>query len=172
MGGRDVDDVLAAARHLATLPEVDQTRISVMGTSRGGYEALCSLVREHAPWHRAVLMMGLFDLEIVVAAERADPGSVIPRREGQDTSDLAAYFDAPGRRPLDHLDRLAAPLLIVHGDADSVVPDAQARDLAARVHRAGASAELLIAPGLAHDSMRADSRWESIWPEVVRFLRG
>jgi polyketide synthase 12 len=104
-------------------------------------------------------------------AERADPGSVIPRREGQDTSDLAAYFDAPGRRPLDHLDRLAAPLLIVHGDADSVVPDAQARDLAARVHRAGASAELLIAPGLAHDSMRADSRWESIWPEVVRFLR-
>ena len=172
MGGRDVDDVLAAARHLATLPEVDQTRISVMGTSRGGYEALCSLVREHAPWHRAVLMMGLFDLEIVVAAERADPGSVIPRREGQDTSDLAAYFDAPGRRPLDHLDRLAAPLLIVHGDADSVVPDAQARDLAARVHRAGASAELLIAPRLAHDSMRADSRWESIWPEVVRFLRG
>ena len=172
MGARDVDDVLAAARHLAGLAEVDETRISVMGTSRGGYEALCSLVRDDGTWHRGVLMMGLYDPDLIVAAEHSDPGSLLPLREGQNPTDVAAHFDALGRRPLDDLDLLAAPLLIIHGDADTVIPVTQARDLAERATRAGASAQLLIAPGLAHDSMRLDEdRWNTLWPQVIGFLQ-
>src|SRR5688572_32426700 len=36
---RSIDDVVAAAHHLAGLPEVDPARLSVLGTSRGAYSA-------------------------------------------------------------------------------------------------------------------------------------
>jgi fermentation-respiration switch protein FrsA (DUF1100 family) len=57
---------------------------------------------------------------------------------------------AETRRPLAYpLERIAAPLLAVHGTADAMVPFAQARALAARVP----GAELLAIDGGEHVSL-------------------
>ncbi|MFI0805485.1 alpha/beta hydrolase family protein [Amycolatopsis lurida] len=78
MDGLEIDDIVAAATYLAGLPEIDDARISVLGTSRGGYTALSALVREPSCWHCAVLITGLYDPTLLVAAERTAPGPSCP----------------------------------------------------------------------------------------------
>jgi polyketide synthase 12 len=170
MGGRDIDDIIAAADYLAGFPEVDGTRVSLLGTSRGGYTALAALGRAPDRWHRAVLLMGLYDPALLVAGERAQPGSLIPSRLGLEPDQLASYFAAPERRPLASLGNVTSPMLIVHGDADQLVPVEHAHDLAAEAERLGRSAQLITVPGLAHDSQHDGQEWYALWPRIADFL--
>ncbi|MCC2275801.1 prolyl oligopeptidase family serine peptidase [Streptomyces sp. ET3-23] len=170
MGGRDIDDVLAAADHLAGLPEIDGARVSLLGTSRGAYTALTALGRAPDRWHRAVLLMGLYDPALLVTAEREQPGSFVPSRLGVGPDQLASHFAAPERRPLTSLGDVTAPMLIVHGEADPLIPVEHARDLAAEAGRLGRSARLVTVPGLAHDSRYDGEEWGSLWPRIAEFL--
>jgi pimeloyl-ACP methyl ester carboxylesterase len=172
MGGRDIDDVLAATDYVAGLPQVDGTRVSLLGTSRGGYAALAALGRAPDRWHRAVLLMGLYEPDLLVAAERAQPSSLIPSRLGIGPDQLASYFAAPERRPLASLGHITSPMLIVHGEADQLIPVKYARDLAAEAERLGRSARLVTVPGLAHDPQYDGQEWDVLWPQIADFLAG
>jgi polyketide synthase 12 len=171
MGGGDVDDVIAATLYLADLQEIDGARISIVGTSRGAYTALLALERRPDLWRHAALLMGLYDPAALVAAEQAQPGTLLPANFGFSSADVESYFAAPERQPLVGVGALGAPLLIVHGDADSVVPLAQSEELATRVREAGLAAELVTVPGLAHDSEHEDQAWTGLWSEIGEFLR-
>ncbi|MFJ4654445.1 SDR family NAD(P)-dependent oxidoreductase [Nocardia sp. NPDC088792] len=171
MGGREIDDILTAARYLAQRPEIDPGRISIAGTSRGAYSALLALARNEFRWHRAALLMGLYSPEPLVTAERAHPGSFLPPHAGISPDDIAEHFAHPQRQPLTMLDAVSAPLLVVHGDADDMIPAVHARDLTTRAQQAGLPARLHIVPGLAHDSAFTDPAWTDLWPEIIAFLQ-
>ncbi len=166
----DADDVIAATRYLADLPQIDATRINLLGTSRGAYTALLALGRTPKLYGRAALLMGLYDTATLLAAEGARPGSLLRSRAEVDRAKVGAYFAAPRRQPLTALSDITAPLLIVHGDADPVVPFAESEELAARVQQAGLRARLIAVPGLAHDSDHEDEVWADLWPEISDFL--
>jgi acyl transferase domain-containing protein/dienelactone hydrolase/acyl carrier protein len=108
MGGRDIDDVLSAARYLADLPQIDPARLSILGTSRGAYTGLLALARDPARWHRAVLVMGLSDPALLAAAERSRPGALLPLDPGRGVDEVQAYFAGPERQPLSQLDAMPA----------------------------------------------------------------
>ncbi|MFE0021019.1 SDR family NAD(P)-dependent oxidoreductase [Amycolatopsis sp. NPDC059021] len=171
MGGGDVDDVIAATRYLADLPEIDGSRIGIVGTSRGAYTALLALERRPDLWRHAALLMGLYDPATLVAAEHAQPGTLLPANSGFSPADVESYFAAPERQPLAGVGTLGTPLLIVHGDADSVVPLTQSEELVARVREAGLPVEMITVSGLAHDSEHEDQAWTGLWPEIGQFLR-
>ncbi|WP_203217982.1 type I polyketide synthase [Nocardia terpenica] len=172
LGDGDIDDIVAAARYLAARPEIDGDRIGILGTSRGAYSALTALERDEFRWHRAVLLMGLFDPAHLVESERARPGSFLPPRPGVGPDEIAAHFAAPHRQPLTALHRVTTSLLAVHGDADTVVPVEQSRELAARATQSGLSVRLRIVPGLGHDLGFAGPDWAELWPVITEFLRG
>jgi dipeptidyl aminopeptidase/acylaminoacyl peptidase len=46
-----------------------------------------------------------------------------------------------------------APFLLIHGDADKVVPLSQSKKLVEAITRAGGSAELIVKPGGGHPWM-------------------
>ncbi|WP_243867391.1 type I polyketide synthase [Actinophytocola oryzae] len=170
MGGGEVDDVVAAGRWLAGRADIDETRVNIVGTSRGAYAALLALQRRPELWRHGVLLMGFYDPATLVAAERVQPGSLLAARIDATPAEVDAYFAAPERRPLTALDRVAAPLLLVHGDADPVIPAAQSEELAARLRQAGRPARLVTVPGLAHDSDHGSVVWRALWPEIGGFL--
>ncbi len=58
----------------------------------------------------------------------------------------------------------------MHGDADEVVPVAQAHDLAARMRQLDLPAQLVTVPGLAHDSEHGGESWGDLWPQIADFL--
>ncbi len=57
-----------------------------------------------------------------------------------------------GRRisPVNHVSREDAPTLIIHGDADKLVPIQQAELILARLKEAGVACELVVKKGAAH----------------------
>ena len=64
--------------------------------------------------------------------------------------------------PLHQVTRPTIPFLLIHGDADKMVPLAHSQKLVAAINRAGGSAELIIKPGGGHP-------WLTI-PEEVQVL--
>ena len=170
MGGREIDDITAAARYLAELPDIDAARLSILGTSRGAYSALLALSRDPSLWCRAVLIMGLYDPAVVVEAERSRPGTLPPRYSEGGLSAVEAYFADPRRRPLSAMAAVSAPLLLVHGDADEVIPLTQSLQLAGQAHELGRPARLVTVRGLGHDNDHAGGEWAELWPEITHFL--
>jgi acetyl esterase/lipase len=64
--------------------------------------------------------------------------------------------------PVYHVTKDSAPALVIHGDADKLVPIQQAELLVAAYKQAGATAELVVKPGAAHG-------WADIGKDVSRF---
>jgi acetyl esterase/lipase len=52
--------------------------------------------------------------------------------------------------PITHVTKESAPTLIIHGDADKLVPIQQAEIMTARLKESGVPAELVVKPGAAH----------------------
>lgn len=128
---RDAD---AAWEHLAAQPEIDPARIAVYGRSVGSAPALHLAVTKPA---RAVVLEAPF----TSAREMA----------------RAHYPFVPQflvRLGLDNLARarqLTAPLLVLHGTADGIVPFAMGR----RVAEAGRAGELVVVDGAGHNDLYA-----------------
>jgi epothilone polyketide synthase D len=172
MGGRDIDDVAAAAHYLASLPEIDASMISILGTSRGAYSAILASQRYPQLWRRAVLIMGLYDPSHLVVSERDRPGASMPAAAGVGWRELDTHFSDPSRRPFACLGQVKAPLLIVHGDADDLIPLSQAIELHEHAKRQGLPARLVVAPGMPHDIDYATENWKQLWPDIIQFLAG
>ncbi|MDQ7810864.1 SDR family NAD(P)-dependent oxidoreductase [Amycolatopsis sp. A133] len=168
IGAEDIDDVVAAARHLAGLPEIDERRIGILGTSRGAYSALLAVERAPGLWQRAVLLMGFYDPVRFVLADQARPGSLLPP---SDPAAIEEYFSSPSRQPLGALGDVTVPLLVVHGDADPVAELTESEELAAAAREAGVPAELVVVPGMAHDTGHKDAAWTGLWPRITHFLQ-
>ncbi|WP_410604685.1 SDR family NAD(P)-dependent oxidoreductase [Amycolatopsis sp. lyj-90] len=167
IGGADVDDVVAAGRYLAGLPEIDAARLNILGTSRGAYSSLLALEREPALWRHAALLMGFYDPTSFAKADQDRPGSLLP---ASSEVDPAEYFASPRRLPLTALESVVAPLLIVHGDNDTVISRAQSDELLKRMEKEVAPAQMVTVPGLGHDTRHEDAAWADLWPEIIRFF--
>jgi acetyl esterase/lipase len=64
--------------------------------------------------------------------------------------------------PAYHATKDSAPALIIHGDADKLVPIQQAEVMVAAYKTAGATAELVVKPGAAHG-------WAGLDKDMVKF---
>jgi dipeptidyl aminopeptidase/acylaminoacyl peptidase len=81
-----------------------------------------------------------------------------PRRTGNE-ADALRYR---GRSPLTHAASLRRPVLILHGDADPVVPVAQSLEFAARARAAGAPAEVHVYAGEGHGFRQAETKRDEL----------
>ncbi len=64
-------------------------------------------------------------------------------RRGDQRSGQGHFADAPGDKP-------TIPFLLIHGDADKVVPLSQSKKLVEAITKAGGSAELIVKAGGGH----------------------
>ena len=158
------EDIRAAIDAGAARPEVDRGRIAVLGLSIGGSAAIHAAA--HDPRIRAVVTVGSFadprDAMVTFGRWRWLVAPALPLafrfmewRIGVRMAEIA---------PEAVIARAAARFLLVHGDADTVVPVSHAHRLAAA---AGARARLWIMPGRGH----SDIHLEPGFPErLVAFL--
>lgn len=114
---RLTEDVVAAIDYVASRDDVDRSRIGLYGQSLGGALALNAVVK-HPADIRAVLLESPFASWRAVAANavsRSDPPGWFGRV-------LASILIADHDAPIDAIATLQQPILIVHGDRDSIVP--------------------------------------------------
>jgi polyketide synthase 12 len=174
MGGDEVADLAAAARYLGTLPTIDKSRLAVMGTSRGAYAALLAACRAPELWKAAVLSMGFYEPVAFVQAERRTRPDSSPLREhaSQRWEDIERYFAEGERQPLQQLNRVRAPLMVIHGDADGFVAVDQAKELQRVAQTQGVQVALEVIPGMDHDLEQRHPVWSTLWSQMADFLDG
>jgi len=119
--------VSAAFDYLAARPEVDAERIAVVGSSMGGYRAARAAAFE--PRLAAAVAWGaIWDFGAIWRRNLEKPGSTLPTTMahalhvmGGDSLDHVTELMAPWT--LDgHAERIACPLLVVHGERDVQIP--------------------------------------------------
>lgn len=165
--GKSVADARAALRWLQERAEkfgIDPDRIVVSGSSAGGHVALwASLSR--TPW-------GSDPSE----APLRRPAALVLMSAAIDTSEETGRFSERMKghgndlSPLQNLDRVMPPTLIIHGDKDNAVPYAQAVALDRRLRETGNVSRLVTMPGAGHGFQPAS--WRKKAPAMVeQFLR-
>ncbi len=159
VGVTEVEDQMAALAWLKARPFVDPGRIAVYGWSYGGYMAL-RLMTEHPEAFAAGVS-----------------GAPVTDWTLYDTHYTERYLGNPAkdRGPYDRsdvtlrADRLARPLLLIHGLADdNVVFDHSARMMAA-LQRAGRPFETMLYPGQTHRIAEPGLQLH-MWRTILDFL--
>lgn len=179
-------DAKAAVRYLRRFgPELglDPDSVGVWGESAGGHlAALLALVADPAlegdegvvgpssAVGAAVVFYGVADVDTMPSLIDSMPPEWIANLEAKagpsgsvEPIDVlladSPYSAATARRlvsPVHHVRADAPPFLLVHGDADGLVPFAQSVQLQTALRAAGADAELVAVPGADHVFVGAD----------------
>jgi len=161
-----VKDVETFAKWL-TEQGIATKRPCVMGGSYGGYLTLMALAAAPHLWACGVEMVGIFNL--VTFLERTAPW----RRKYREAE--YGYLDKhrdvlTQLSPATHVEKIEAPLMIIHGANDIRVPVYEAEQLAQRLKELGREVKLIILPDEGHTITKVENRIK-IYTEVVRFIR-
>lgn len=147
-GTVDVDDVLALLDKALERPDLDASRVGIMGGSYGGF--MTSWLAAHhggrfkAAWsERAVnawdSMVGSSDIGYFFVDAYIGASPEVQREKS----------------PLSYAARIEIPFAVVHSEQDWRCPLEQAERMFVALRRAGAPAEMLLFPGEGHELSRS-----------------
>lgn len=167
-------DLSDGVRWLASQGLIDPSRVCIVGASYGGYAALAGPTLDTGVYRCAVSVNGVSDLRRMVEVE-ARAGE---HRNNETVRYWNRFMGAErlGDRSLDERSpsRLAAqadaPILLIHGRDDTVVPLEQSRLMAQALRRAAKPVEFIELQGEDHWLSRSDTRLRML-TETLRFLQ-
>lgn len=168
----DRDDVVEMVRHLCETGRADADRIGIHGASAGGYSVLQGLV-----WHPGVFAAGVCYCGVSDMAALAEGTHKLEShylegllyRPGMDAREREAVEQE--RSPVRHAGRIRAPLLLLHGDRDTVVPIGQSYEIERRVRERGGEVKMVVAPGDGHMFSMEKSKRIALEAEVEWWMR-
>lgn len=166
LGGGDLDDVAAGRRFLIETGFVDPRRVGIAGGSYGGYMTLMALAKTPELWAAGVDMFGIVNWRTMW-----EHGTLANRRYqqtliGDPAVDGQAYDRAS---PLTYLANARAPLLVLHGENDPIVPAGEARQVTRLLKAKGGVVETHVYPEEGHGFARRDNQIDSIARTIAWF---
>ncbi|HEY4368776.1 MAG TPA: prolyl oligopeptidase family serine peptidase [Steroidobacteraceae bacterium] len=169
-GGLMQDDITDGVKALIEQHLADPHRIAIVGASYGGYAALAGAAFTPDLYACAVSVGGVTDLPAMLGYSEAISG---------DESDVVAYwrvsigaaFDANviARSPARAAASIRAPILLLHGVDDTVVPIDQSEMMARALDKEHKQNLLLKLPGEDHWLSRGSTRIR-VLTEIEKFL--
>jgi dipeptidyl aminopeptidase/acylaminoacyl peptidase len=149
----DVEDCIAAARHLADTGEVDRRRLTIAGGSAGGYTSLLALARSDA-FAAGTSAFGVADLASFTKTTHKFESHYVDWLVGPLPDALDLYRE---RSPITCADEIRGALLVTQGLEDRVVPPSQAEQIVAALVRNGVPHVYLPLEGEGHGFRRRES---------------
>ena len=164
------EDVAACADHLVEIGIAEPGRLGLAGRSYGGYLTLAVLVRYPELFAVGVDICGMSDLLTFYAHTEPWIAAAAVSKYGHPEHDRELLCDLS---PLNAIDRLRAPLLIVHGADDTNVPLGEAEQLAAALAELDVHYRLLVFEEEGHELLATQNRVvfvHAVVGWVVRYL--
>jgi dipeptidyl aminopeptidase/acylaminoacyl peptidase len=161
----DISDGLA---HLAAQGIIDPKRACIVGASYGGYAALAGVTLQKGLYRCAVSVAGVSDLQLMVSTDIHESGSnpVLKRNLTAEIGKGRELKDVSPRRLAAEAD---APILLVHGKDDVVVPYKQSTIMADALKGAGKPYEFVTLAGEDHWFSKSVTR-QKMLEAVVAFV--
>lgn len=171
-GARMQDDVTAGVEHLAALGLADRGQVCIAGASYGGYAALQGGAARPDLYRCVISIAGPSDLLAMLQWERSEAGADSDRYEYWvksigDPREDRAQIEAIS--PLRQAATWRVPVLLIHGDEDSVVPVRQSRDMNRALSRAGKDVRLVVMEGADHSDW-STAHETMVLTEIETFL--
>ncbi len=149
----DVDDCIAAARYLADAGLVDGNRMAIRGGSAGGLTTLGALCRSDV-FAAGTSLYGVADLTALAADTHKFEARYLDGLIGPWPDAEVVYRS---RSPINQLDGLSTPVLVLQGDEDKIVPPSQAEAIVAQLAEAGIAHAYVLFEGEQHGFRRAEN---------------
>jgi dipeptidyl aminopeptidase/acylaminoacyl peptidase len=170
-GRKMQSDLSDGVRALAASGYIDPKRVCIVGASFGGYAALAGVTIEQGIYRCAVSVSGISDFRKLTGGGLADEKHNINMRLWD------RYVGAKGPTdsvydlisPVRHAAQADAPILLIHGKDDAVVPIDQTYAMESALKRANKPAELVVLPNEDHWLSREATRVQML-QATVKFL--
>jgi len=161
-----VADLAHAAYWLKEQPEIDGGNLVVYGGSYGGFMVLAAMTHHPDLWAAGVDIVGISNLATFLENtslyrrfhREAEYGSLETDRE---------FLESIA--PINHADKIVAPLMIVHGANDPRVPLSEAEQLVEVLKAREIPVEFIVLEDEGHGIVKFTNK-KIVYPAVVEFL--
>jgi dipeptidyl aminopeptidase/acylaminoacyl peptidase len=153
----DVEDAVAAARHLAQKGDADPARLGIRGGSAGGWTALAAVTTgtaDGAVFSAATSYYGVSDLRGLARATHDFESRYLDGLVGPLPGFDGVYAE---RAPLGHVTDATCPILLLQGLDDPVVPPEQAEAIAKELAGHGIRHAYIAFEGESHGFRKAET---------------
>jgi dipeptidyl aminopeptidase/acylaminoacyl peptidase len=166
-GGEELNDVLGAADFVKRSGFVDPTKLVVMGGSYGGYLTMMAVARHPEMWAAGVPIVPFVNWFTEFANEDPQLQEYDRLFMGDPVKDKALWED---RSPINFVDKIKAPLLILAGANDPRCPRSEAEQVESAVKKHGGVAMLKVYENEGHGFARVENQIDA-YQRVADFLR-
>ena len=167
------DDVTDGVKAMVDQGIADPHHVCIVGASYGGYAALAGAAFTPTLYKCAVSINGLSDLAALMRGEVPMYNHTISASQTEwklKIGDLSDYSGLKRKSPISAIQSITAPILIVYGTGDGVVPNEQSEKMAGALKAAGKSVEVVKLSGEDHWLSRSDTRIE-VLRQIESFLK-
>lgn len=155
------DDLEDAITYLADRKLGDADRAAIFGWSYGGYAAFVGSFRDPNPFHCAIAGAGVADIPYF-RAWLADFGSFTEKTYRRTVD---------GVNPLEHVNSVDVPILVIHGDIDERVPVAESRKFVKELEKYNKPHRYIELEGANHFFGTIYYRhWMEMFPAMISWL--
>ncbi|XOV81184.1 MAG: alpha/beta hydrolase family protein [Aestuariibacter sp.] len=118
------DDITDATNWLVAEGIALKDKMCIVGASYGGYAAIMATVKTPELFQCAVSFAGVLDLKMMVSKSRHFTNKKFVKHQYGDD-----YEDLKNRSPYYHTDKIATPVLLLHGEDDRIVDVEHSREM-------------------------------------------
>ncbi len=167
-GTRMLDDVYEGVQALIDRERIDPERVCILGGSYGGYASAQSLVRYNDFYRCGVIVAGFFDA--TTQMKRSDIDDVyfgddfVAKVMGDNEEDLRAMS------PIFHIDKIKAPMLLLHGEEDVRTPFIGAEEFVEALQEQGKEFDYHWYKKEGHGNVKLENRVDE-WRRIEAFLK-
>lgn len=166
-------DLSDGVRYLAAKGYIDPQRVCIVGASYGGYAALAGVTLDPGVYRCAVSVAGIADLRrmLIWSNDNSRFRNTLALRYWDRYMGVTGPGDSRVAEisPIDHLDAVTVPVLLVHGRDDTVVPYEQSSLMLEALQHAHKSVEMVTLKAEDHWLSRGETRLQML-KACVTFL--
>ncbi len=159
----DLQDCVNAARYLVDEGLADPDRLLITGGSAGGYTTICALTYTDE-FAAGASYFGLADLEPFATGDTHKFESHYEHTLVGPYPEAAELYRE--RSPINFVDRITTPMLVLQGEDDEIVPKSQAEVIVRALRERGVPHAYLLFPGEGHGFRKAENIVSSLHAEL------
>lgn len=163
----DVDDCTNGALYLAHQGLVDEERLAIRGGSAGGFTTLAALTFKDV-FKAGASHFGVCDLEALATDTHKFESRYLDKMVGPYPAQKELYA---ARSPLNHIEKLSAPVIFFQGLDDRVVPPNQAEMMVAALRAKGVPVAYIAYEGEGHGFRKAENIRRTLESELYFYQR-
>jgi dipeptidyl aminopeptidase/acylaminoacyl peptidase len=167
MGGGDLDDVISSAEWIKKTGFIDPKKVIALGASYGGYLTMMAVTKAPDLWAAGVPIVPFVNWFTEIENEDPSLREYDIATMGDPVKDKARLQE---RSPINFVDQIKAPLLLLAGGNDPRCPRTEAEQVASAVKKRKGVADLKVYENEGHGFAKVENQIDA-FTRIAEFLK-